>query len=853
MQEAKKRLSQYGLNEVRLAPRFTLLKLLWRQFASPLVAILVVGMILSLVLNEKADAIVILIVIILNATLGFLQEYKAEKAIAALKELIALQATVLRDGAPLKIDARTIVPGDILIVQEGDKLAADARLIEIHELQTQEAPLTGESQPILKRIAALAEKVLLADRKNMIYEGTIITKGKGKAVVIATGMGTEMGKIASLMEKLEEEPTPLQLQLRRLSVYITALIVAIALFVFIAGVWYGNPFQVMILTALALAVAAIPEGLPAVITIALASGVRTMAKKNALVRRLPSIETLGSVNVICTDKTGTLTKNEMTVTKIWVDGEIYNVDGVGYSSKGSFFLHGKAVSSRSLLPLLKAGALCNDAHVAEIEGKRRIVGDPTEAALLISAEKAGLVISQSHNADFRVDEILFSSERKRMTTIHHAGHSTISYIKGAPDVIVKRCNRILWNGKVKPFTPALKKEVQAQTKAFAGEALRVLGFATNDAGTRRAAVEKDMIFLGLQAMIDPPRDEAKDAVQRCLKAGIKVIMITGDHLDTAKAIAQEIGISGKAVSAEQLEKTDWESQIDEIGVFARVNPEHKLWIITALKKRGYIVAMTGDGVNDAPALKKADIGVAMGIAGTDVAREASDIILADDNFASIVNAVEEGRGIFDNIKKFFGFLFSGNIGEVGIVTIAIVAGLPLPLAPLLILFINLVTDGLPALALGVDPFEPGAMTRPPRKNGDALYKRLFPFLVGYPLLMIASTLLVFVWKLNTGGPLKAATMAFLMVVMFELFQAYAARSVRYPSLKVGLFQNKYLMLATLASFILTLVVIYVPSLQVVFETTALTLREFVIVAAISSLGFFYLELHKWWRSRKEKG
>ncbi len=866
--EAARRLREHGPNEIREEAGTSPWQILLSQFYSPLVALLLIAIAISLAVGEYADALIIGIIVLLNTVLGFTQEYRAEKAIAALQKLASLKATVLRDGAMQQIDSKELVPGDVLWLETGGRVPADCRLLEVHSLQTQEASLTGESQPVGKRNCLLPEKTPLADRRNMAYSSTIISSGRGKAVVTATGMRTEVGKIATLVQERYHKVTPLQKKMRELGRYVTLAVTLIAIVIFLAGVMSGKELALMLLTAIALAVAAIPEGLPAVITVSLAVGVQRMVKRNALVRKLASVETLGSVTVICTDKTGTLTHNQMTVVTLWANGSNYEVRGSGYQAEGEFSLHGKKIAPHSLQQLLCAGMLCSNARLRGRGDSVEVIGDPTEAALIVAAEKAGWKKEELEAEQPRVEEIPFSSERKMMTTIHQLGGKQqgrkqqgekqgggkhIAYSKGAPDVILERCTRILLDGKVHSLDAARRKEILRQNDAFAQQALRVLAVAYNERFASAREAERNMVFLGLEAMIDPPRDEVKRSLRICRDAGIKVIMITGDQRTTAVAIAAELGIPGKAVTGAELDGIDLEREIQDIGIFARVEPEHKLRIIRALQKKGEVVAMTGDGVNDAPALKKADIGIAMGITGTDVAKEASDIILLDDNFASIVNAVEEGRGVYDNIRKFFAFLFSGNIGEVGIVAIAIFTGLPLPLTPLMILFVNLLTDGLPALALSVDPFEPRAMLRRPRKVNEPFYAGLSPYLLYYPILLIGVALGFFIWILSRGGDLSRAQSAVLLVlVMFELFQAFAARSVRYPSLTVGLFKNKYLVGAVALSLAATLAVIYLPFLQEIFGTRALGMGELLMILAASSTGFFYLEVHKWVRCRREK-
>jgi len=831
--EAEVRLHKYGFNELKAEDGISPIKILLQQFTSPLIWILIFALGISVFLNEIIDAIVIVAIIILNAVLGFTQEYRAESSIDALKKMASLKAKVLRDGKEIKIDSKNLVPGDIIILETGDKVPADSRLIELHSLNTQEAPLTGESLPVVKDLKELKEKTPIADRKNMVYSSTIISKGRARAAAAYTGMNTEVGKIASLIKESRLELTPLQKKLRKLGKYLTIAVIIIAIIVFIARLIAGDSLSETLLTAIALAVAAIPEGLPAVITISLAVGVQKMIRRNALVRKLPSVETLGSVNVICTDKTGTLTHNEMTVTKIWANDNVYEVTGSGYQAEGVFKVDKKPADPKPLHQLLKIGSLCNDAKLEGRNGKRKVLGDPTEAALIVSAEKAGFTHDELEKNELRVEEIPFSSERKMMTTVHKAGKDKISYTKGAPDIIIERCDRILINGKIQRLDRALKKEVLKHNESFANEALRVLGFAYKENFTDEKTAEKDMIFVGLQAMIDPPRKEVKESIKLCEKAGIRVIMITGDQLPTAKAIAEELGIPGRAVSGLELEKIkDLKNHIEDIGIFARVNPEHKLKIIKALKEKGCIVAMTGDGVNDAPALKKADIGISMGITGTDVAKEASDMILTDDNFASIVNAVEEGRGIFDNIRKFVNYLLSSNLGEILVIFFASIMGMPLPLTAIQILWVNLITDGLPATALSVDPHSKDIMERKPRPAKENILSKdlMWNIIIIGSLIGIISTTLF--WLYQGSGEVKARTIVFTSLVVFELVRLQMIRS----EYKLGIFSNKWLIAAVVVSILLQLLTLYSP-LSVFFKTAPLDLTDWGVLL-ISSLVLF---------------
>lgn len=843
-EEAAKRLQQYGLNELKEGKKISPFEILLNQFKSFLIMILIAATIISLFVGEYIDALVIFIILVLNSILGFVQEYKAEKSIEALKKLSALKAAVLRNNEIEAIDAVNLVPGDIIILETGAKIPADGRIIEAINFKTQEATLTGESMPVRKDAKAISEKKQVAEQCNMAFAGTIVTDGRAKVIVTSTGMATEFGKIATMIQELKPELTPLQKKLKQLGQWLGSITLAICLFVIIGSFLHGSNIYNSFLIGLSLAVAAVPEGLPAVVTISLALGVRRMIKKNALIRKLPSVETLGSTTVICTDKTGTLTCNEMTVRKIYVNNKIINATGTGYNGEGEFLFNGKKFSSDDLILMLKMGCLNNNSRLHGTD----LIGDPTEGALTASCLKAGIKKEALEKKWQRIDEITFSSERKRMTTVHESENGRIAIMKGAPEVVINLCSKFLVNGKIKALTGQDKKNILNINEDFASSALRVIGFAYKKLSKQVSAkdIEKEMVFVGLQAMIDPPRYEVKDAVKKCGEAGIKVVMITGDSEATAKAIAEEIGIIGESITGEELDRLkDLSGIVDNTAIYARVNPEHKLKIIDALKKKGHIVAMTGDGVNDAPALKKADIGIAMGIAGTDVAKEASHMILTDDNFASIVNAVEEGRGVYENIRKFFAFLISGNMGEVIIIFMAVLFGFPLPLTATQILLINLVTDGLPATALSVDPFEPGSMKQKPRKPNEKIYKGMAPYIIFYPILMFCATFFVFGASIFNGeGIVIAQTKAFIVIAMFELYQAFSCRSVNYPLSRVGFFKNKWLILSVLISLLAVISVVYIPALQKVFNTAALGIYEFLLLILMSGAGALYLEIHK---------
>lgn len=833
-EEAQKRLEKYGRNEIRRKKPISPLSIFLSQFKDLLIWILIFATVISGITGEYVDMAVIAVILVLNAVLGFYQEYKAERSIEALQKMASLKALVLRKGEPQKIDSAEVVPGDILIIEEGEKIPADSRIIEAVALQAQEAALTGESVPNDKTEQAVEKECTVGDRSSMLYAGTIVTRGHGKAVATKTGMDTELGKIAKSIEETEAPLTPLQAKLKGFSKLLAVVVVIICAIVFFTGYSFGYPLMEIFLASISLAVAAVPEGLPAVVTITLSLGMQKLAKKNALIRKLPSVETLGCTTVICADKTGTLTHNEMTVKKIFVDGKVIEVSGEGYSTTGEF-----SEESPSLKQLLKIGVLCNNASLGEEK-----TGDPTELALLVSGAKMDLFKSKLEKTSPRAEEIPFDSKRKMMTTVHEIKGKKYALVKGAPDKIVQKCTKILINGEKKVFSRDIKEKVLEQNKIFARKALRVLGFAFKEVKYGKVT-EESLVFVGLQGMIDPPRKEAIGAVEKCKSAKIRVIMITGDYIETAKAVAKQLGIEGRAIAGEELEKIeDLEDIVEKTAIYARVDPEHKMLIVEALQKKGHVVAMTGDGVNDAPALKAADIGIAMGITGTDVSKEASDMILTDDNFASIVNAVEEGRTIFDNIQKFVEFLLSCNAGEVLAVFLGVLMKIGYPLIAIQILWMNLVTDGLPALALGVDPEEPGVMERPPRKKrtkilGDSGLWRVL--IIG--IIMCAGTLLIY-WLYKPGEQLDyARTMAFTTLVMFQLVHVLNCRSLHHSLFKVGVFANKRLWYAILISIGLQMAVIYTP-LNRIFDTVPLSLYDWGFVIMFAASIFVIREIWK---------
>ncbi len=865
-EEAGRRLAKIGLNQLREKKGVSPFSIFFEQFQDFIVWILVGAAIVSGFLQEWVDALAIIAIVILNAILGFIQEYRAEKSLAALRKLSNPVSKVLREGGLNVIPSTELVPGDIIEIEAGDSIPADSRLIWTSlNFSVQEASLTGESSPVIKTTLPLDEKdIPLADRANMVYMGTTVSSGKARALIVDTGMNTELGKIAVMVQAIGSEATPLQKKLEEFGKWIVYLCFVLVGMVFLLGWLRGGSIVDVFLTSVSLAVAAIPEGLPAVVTIALALGVHRMVKRNALIRKLPSVETLGCATVICSDKTGTLTKNEMTVQKIFAGGRSFEVTGIGYAPEGEFILDNRNIKSNDCPDLeivLRSGVLCNGARLVESDGLYKIIGDPTEGAILTAAGKAGIVKPALENDYTFIDEIPFDSGRKKMTIIRRHNGQATAFIKGAPDVLLEDCTGIMENGAVRAITTQDKDSIQQVNDRMALDAMRVLAVTYRVLGEEHKKysaefVERDLIFAGLVAMIDPPRDEVRQAIQECKSAGIKTVMITGDHKNTAVAIARSLGFFGSgmiALSGEELDLlSDKElyEKVKNISVYARVSPEHKLRVVRAWRAHGEVVAMTGDGVNDAPAVKEADIGVAMGITGTDVTKEVSDMVVTDDNFASIVSAVEEGRGIYDNIKKFIHYLLSCNAGEILVMFVSSLAGLPAPLLPIQILWVNLVTDGFPALALGVDPADPGVMNRPPRKAEEAVVTR------DRALLMVAQgsfiafcSLLAFVLVLfvEKGGIERARTAAFIVLSCSQLFHSFNCRSMTESIFKIGIFTNKKLVLAALVSFLLQMAVVYMPILQKVFKTEPLGLVDWLLMIIISSFPLWAMEVWKMYR------
>lgn len=849
--EALTRFEKYGPNQLTVTRRASPWLLLLEQFKNVLVIILIVAVGLSAVLGHEIEAIAIGVIVLFAVLLGFIQEFRAERAIEALRNMAAPMATVLRDGKEQEIPAHAVVPGDIVLLTAGDRIPADGRVIRSQSLHADEAALTGESVPVEKDAVPLAAADLpIGDRRNMVFAGTAITYGRGRAVVTETAMQTEFGKIAGMLESVETADTPLQVNLDRLGKSLAKAALIIVIVISGLGIFRGQPILEMLIFGIALAVAVVPEALPAVVTISLAIGVQRMAKRHALIRRLPAVETLGSTSIICSDKTGTLTKDEMTVRKIYVSGDMVDVTGSGYEPRGKFQWNGTdAQPTEALRVLLRAGALASDTKLMHEKGVFAIQGDPTEGAIIVAAAKAGLMKDLLDLEIPRTAEIPFTSETKRMTTLHKTSSGNVAYAKGAPEVILDSCTNVLSTNGVQPLTAEARKEVLSAARGMADSALRVLGIAMKE-NVDIGSAETGMTFLGLIGMMDPPRKEAKEAVALCRHAGIKVIMITGDHPATAKAVARELGIldGGRVVTGMDLQAMSSEEfarAVEMIDVYARVSPAHKLTIVEALQKKGHVVAMTGDGVNDAPALKKADIGIAMGITGTDVTKEAAAMMLTDDNFASIVAAVEEGRGIFGNIKKYLMYLLSSNIGEIGLMTAASMFGLPLPLSAVQILYVNLATDGLPALALAVDPPESDLMRRMPRNPRASIFTRptVALMLAGGLWSMIVNFGLFF-WALRSGYELSTAmTMTFVSLVLIQFFKAYNFRSDRHSVLRRP-FANKWLNTAVLWELLLLILIVHLPFFHIPFGTISLTPRLWVIVTLLSMSVIPVLELTK---------
>ncbi len=859
--EAATRLERHGPNELRSERGIRPFSILLAQFKSVLIIILLIATAISAFLGHGLEAIVIAVIVLFAAVLGFVQEYRAERAMESLRRLAAPTARVWRDGEEHEVAARHLVPGDVVSLRTGDRVPADARLIDVRNLQTEEAALTGESMPVSKDCSPLQDGALaLGDRTNMAYAGTTVTYGRGLGVVVATGMASEFGRVAGMLQTVAVTRTPLQRNLDKVGHALGWVALAVVAIIVTLGLVRGQPLVEMLIFGLALAVAVVPEALPAVVTISLAVGVQRMVKRHALVRRLPAVETLGSTSVICADKTGTMTKDEMTVRRMWVAGRTFELSGAGYEPAGELRENGQRVLEPppALTELLRAGVLASDADVAwsEQEGRWQVKGDPTEAALIVAARKTDLERAALNRQYPRIDEIPFSSETKRMTTLHRGPEGKIAYAKGAPETLLEACGTWRSADGIRGLDQAARDLIETTARHMAGDGLRVLA-AAGKAAARVADAQADLTFLGLVGMSDPPRPEALQAVRSCRAAGIKPVMITGDHPLTARAVADELELcGGRLVTGDQLDRLSDEElveAVERIDVYARVSPAHKLRVISALQTRGHTVAMTGDGVNDAPALKKADIGIAMGITGTDVTRDAAAITLTDDNFASIVAAVEEGRWIFDNIKKYLMYLLSSNVGEILLIAGAVLVGLPIPLTAVQILYVNLATDGLPALALSLDPAAPDLMRRPPRQRHRGIFNaRIVRLMLTGGLWSGAVNIGLFAWLLAHGRPLEQAmTLTFVSLVLIQFFKAYCFRSERRSILEDPL-ANRWLNLAIVWELGLLGVIIYTPLLRAVFGTWTMSLWDWATAVAVAVTVIPALELVKWLERRARR-
>ncbi len=866
-EEVKKRIEKYGRNKLAEEVKINRLKIFLHQFASPLIYILIIAGIITIFLREYIDAGVILAVVILNALIGYFQEYKAEQSVRALKKMLVPRAKVLRDGVEKEVNSEELVPGDIIFLYSGIRVPADIRLIHTLELKIDESILTGESLPVEKHHHTIREENLTyGDQKNMAFMGTIVVSGRAKGVVVETGMNTVFGKIAKHIKEAEIVKAPLQDKITRFANAIGILVLSASVLLFIAGLIVGESIKDMFMTAVAAAVAAIPEGLPVVVTIVLAVGVARMAKHNAIIRKLHAVETLGSTTVIGSDKTGTLTKNEMTVKVVYDGKNVYEVEGSGYKPEGKILHNGLPANlkeHRTLIKVLRIGLLCNESNVYVENGQYKVEGDPTEGALIVSAMKAGLIPEEEKENYPQIAIIPFESERGYMATLHKHKGKNYLFLKGAPERVLDMCAR-------DNFGEEINRERILQTaEEFAKKGLRVLALAYREVSEEVEEltckeIEKcdhvsGLIFVGLQGMIDPPRPEAIDAIRECKKAGIRVIMITGDHAVTGKAIGEMLGISdskSKVLTGKEIAKmTDEElfNKVKEVSIYARVSPEHKLRIVQQLKRHGEIVAVTGDGVNDAPALKSAHIGIAMGKSGTDVAREASDMVLTDDNFASIFHAVREGRIVFDNIRKVTFFLIPTGVASILSIIIAIILGVPIPYVPAQILWINLVTNGLQDVALAFEPGEKGVLDRPPRPPKEGIMSRLLierTIIVG--VLISAGIVFNFINALENGASLeKARTMAVTTMVFFQFFQAWNSRSEYESIFKVSLLSNPFLFFSLIASFIAQLVFIYVPALQWIFRTEPISITDWQNILLVALSVIIVVEIDKWLRRRKK--
>lgn len=837
--QAKERLSQHGPNQLESPTKPSPLKIFIGKFKDYMVLVLIFAAIISFIAGETTNAYVILGIVVLVAIIGFVQEYKAEKAMEALREMVAPEADVIRDGQMSTIPAADLVPGDVVFLEAGDKVPADGRILEVTSLQVIESSLTGESMPVEKLVQTLPEDMALADRKNMVFMGTIISQGNCRAIVTATGLGTELGRISGLMKQEQAEP-PLKIKLQQLAKRQAFLVMVISAIVFILMFSRGLPVIDALIASIALAVAGIPEALPFIVTLALAFGTQAMAKKNAIIRRLPEVETLGSTTVICTDKTGTLTTGEMTLREIRTYRKI-EVTGAGYDPSGQFISQGAKLepTEEDLARILKIGVHANNSAIERANGGWRVVGDPTEGALIVAAKKAG-ILDKTRDGSSRFIEYPFDSERMRMTTVdevHKEGY--IVSMKGAPEVVLSHCTKTTTPNGTKTLTDEDRRSILADADDMAENALRVLALAwkpiSNNDPVEVDCIESGLIFAGLTGMMDPPRKEVPEAIRVSKMAGIRTVMITGDHRLTARAIGKELGIgNGEVIEGVQLDRMsseDLREHIDDVSVFARVTAEHKVRIVEALKARGHIVAMTGDGVNDAPALTAADIGVAMGRTGTEVTKEASDMVIADDNFATIVSAIEEGRRIFDNIRKGTSYLLSVSFAELATIFFAVALGFPLPLLAAQILWINVVAEEFPAIGLALEPSHSDIMKRKPRDPKESMPSRpLMIYTLGIAATIVAGTLGMYIITLQSNPDLSyARTVAFVGLGFFTVYNAYSSRSLQESVFRMNPLGNKTLLIGIAASILAILAVVYIPFMQFIFETRPLTSESWILI------------------------
>nr|WP_220186368.1 calcium-translocating P-type ATPase, SERCA-type [Brevibacillus halotolerans] len=884
-EEAATRRQKYGKNQLAEAEKIPLYVVFMNQFKDFMVGVLVVATILSFFLGEYLDAIAIIAIIFLNGVLGFIQEAKAERSLNALKDMAAPMARVIRNGNLDMIPATLLVPGDLILLEAGDRVPADMRLINANRLEIEESTLTGESIAVMKTANVIESTgaVPLGDQKNLAFMGTMVAGGTGRGIAIEIGMSTEIGKIAHLINQADKIETPLQIKLEQLGKTLVWIALLLTIFVIVAGVWHGQELMTMFLSGVSLAVAAIPEGLPAIVTVALALGVQRMIKRNAIVRKLPSVETLGCASVICSDKTGTLTENKMTVTHLWHSGKSFDVTGNGYEPNGEITWQGKSIKAtidQGLTQICQIAEKCNNAKLVNAQQKERsklilsknistwnVIGDPTEGALLSLAYKALKEGKKQGDPTIRIDELPFDSERKMMSVVEQSPDGKTELLtKGAVEALLMNSSHIYWQGEIIPLTNAHRIEVAKQTEEMASRALRVLGFAYRSlqnykSGEKSSILETNLTFLGMVGMIDPPRQEVKSAIQLCRQAGIKTVMITGDHKITAEAIGRQIGLMPggnshvlEGATIDEMTEEELMQTVEKVYVYARVSPEHKLRIVKALQNCGHIVAMTGDGVNDAPAIKASDIGIAMGITGTDVTKEAASLVLRDDNFTTIVSAVEEGRNIYDNIRKFIRYLLASNVGEILVMFFAMLMGLPLPLLPIQILWVNLVTDGLPAMALGIDPSEGDTMRHKPRKKHENIFARGLGWkIISRGFLIGTMTLGAFIvaYYENPNDLTHAQTVAFATLVLAQLIHVFDCRS-EHSVFHRNPFSNKFLVWAVLSSMALVLVVIYWDVMQPIFKTTSLSLRDWALIFVAAGIPTFVAGMGGVFRSSQPK-